>query len=52
MDLTATTLPDDIDALKAMVLAREEDVAALQERLSSRETEIGAALRARAISAF
>jgi transposase len=47
MDLTATTLPDDIDALKAIVLAhaamvRERDarVADLQERLSSRETEI------------
>lgn len=40
MDLTATMLPDDIDALKAMVLARDEHVATLQERLSSRETEI------------
>ena len=44
MDLTATDLPDDIDALKAMLLARAADaaeqIADLRERLSSRETEI------------
>jgi transposase len=47
MDLTATALPDDINALKAIVLAhalmvqeRDARVADLQERLSSRETEI------------
>ncbi|EEF26454.1 conserved hypothetical protein [Ricinus communis] len=40
MDHIATSLPDDISALKAMVLARDEHVATLQERLASRESEI------------
>ena len=47
MELRATTLPDDIDALKALVFARDEivrkrdaQVAELQEQLSSRAIEI------------
>jgi hypothetical protein len=47
MELHATTLPNDIEALKAMVLAhaamvleRETKLAALQDRLSSREQEM------------
>ncbi|CAJ0809441.1 IS66 family transposase ISBcen14 [Ralstonia psammae] len=47
MELRAATLPNDIEALKAMVLAhaamlveRESKLAALQDRLSSREQEI------------
>src|SRR5262249_46790526 len=47
MEPRATDLPDDIDALKAMVFARDEQlrerdarVADLQERLSSRAVEI------------
>jgi len=47
MESCATALPDDIDALKAMVFARDEmlsehaeRVAELQEQLSSRAIEI------------
>jgi transposase len=38
--LTATDLPDDIAALRAMLLAREEQMQHLKAQLNSRTAEI------------
>ena len=38
--LTAAKFPNDIDALKALLLARDEQILGLQARLNTREAEI------------
>ena len=38
--LTATQFPNDIDALKALLLARDEQIAGLQAQLNTRASEI------------
>jgi transposase len=38
--LTAAELPNDIDALKALLLARDEQIVGLQAQLSTRAAEI------------
>lgn len=40
MESTSSTLPDDIDALKALLLERDAQVADLRQQLSSRALEI------------
>jgi transposase len=38
--LTAAELPNDIDALKALLLARDEQIGGLQAQLTTRAAEI------------
>ncbi|MDR6499014.1 TolA-binding protein [Burkholderia ambifaria] len=40
MESTSSTLPDDIDALKALLLERDAQIADLRQQLSSRALEI------------